>query len=90
MFLPVTEKWLIGLELDSMENDENMDWEHESSESVDKYEYRNIPNDVLGDPIRLVHIVLSCRLIFKTVHILMLINLMMLKQKVERKASFFQ
>jgi hypothetical protein len=45
---------LIGLELASIENEEDLDVEQESSNPMDKYEYRNIPKDVLSDPIRLL------------------------------------
>ena len=45
---------LIGLELASIENGEDLDVEQESSNPMDKYEYRNIPKDVLSDPIRLL------------------------------------
>ena len=45
---------LIGLELDNIENEMSADMEQESSDAKDKYEFRNIPEEVLGDPISLL------------------------------------
>lgn len=45
---------LIGLELADMDDENDVDIDPELSDSVDKYEYRNIPKDVLDDPILLL------------------------------------
>lgn len=45
---------LVALEIDSIEDEKFEDIEHEASDSIDKYEFRNIPENVLNDPILLL------------------------------------
>ena len=45
---------LVALELASIENENVEDVEQKSADSVDKYEFRNIPKDILNDPVLLL------------------------------------
>ena len=45
---------LVALELDSIEDENVGEERQESTNSTDKYEFRNIPKDVLNDPVLLL------------------------------------
>lgn len=45
---------LVALELASIENENVEDVKLESTDSIDKYEFRNIPKDIINDPVLLL------------------------------------
>ena len=45
---------LVALELASIENETVEDVKQESTDAIDKYEFRNIPKDILNDPVLLL------------------------------------